>query len=800
MKLQNLVIIFIIIIIPIVAIFTLYLNLETKTITLQTDYDAKLIEATKEAMNAFEINTTEWNNDYSSLANAKRQDLLSSINVFTNSLADKLKIGGSSKETILTYVPAIVFTMYDGYYIYAPTYVPQTVTDDKGVQLFYYKNSGSEGAKITNSATQNIGGEIVSGEPIYAGNGLTGTYDKKPISFTTDIGKAEKTYKHVLKTFVPYTTEYEDNNGHSYIINYTLDNYIRLYGEIQSKEGYVIEDFGGTNKIYIPQNSILGITFNGKEIEPEILIENIYIRDNDTEEAQIEPYPYIYNSANDKRYYDDIEKKFFMVNNNNVKVYLPDAEVGGTLAEYKKVLIRPNDTNYDYLELYQLLNESDNNWYYKNSENQYVQYDKPINGISSVHRGLDCSAINYYVETCSFNHWLKENNIEIDKILEKKTESMINNINNNLNLSISNYSANSKIDYRMPELSDSDWEQALSNISMITFFQGVKIGLKTYNNYAIVTSTENNEFVNEDSLYYLGETDSYYHRYYCEKVISNIYEAYKNTDYKVQSYKDNENVKYYFKHYNISNQQVQECFDCIVNRNNYTEIANSESRNLYNKTFYEALGRERYVQMSKINLIIKLNKTITVTSVKINQSEQWIPIESYDDKVNYTTLTAKVEAIEAADTTVTWSSSNTSVATVNSSGKVTAVGAGKATIKVELKDNPDEYDEIDVYVYNAVYNYTTARALYDGLEIKLGIQFPVGEDFLILTNTLNYEMNDEEEEYKINGASYYRIDYSKNHNEFSQKNYYFKTYLDNGSALCSHWWVEKGGHYFTKSG
>ena len=50
MKLQNLIIIFIIIIIPIVIVFSVYLNLETKTITLQTDYDGKLIEATKEAV------------------------------------------------------------------------------------------------------------------------------------------------------------------------------------------------------------------------------------------------------------------------------------------------------------------------------------------------------------------------------------------------------------------------------------------------------------------------------------------------------------------------------------------------------------------------------------------------------------------------------------------------------------------------------------------------------------------------------------------------------------------------------
>ena len=40
---------------------------------------------------------------------------------------------------------------------------------------------------------------------------------------------------------------------------------------------------------------------------------------------------------------------------------------------------------------------------------------------------------------------------------------------------------------------------------------------------------------------------------------------------------------------------------------------NGSTNSNYDKIFYTALGRERYVQMSKINLIINLNKTITVT-------------------------------------------------------------------------------------------------------------------------------------------------------------------------------------------
>ena len=569
MKLQNFIIIFIIIILPIVLIFSLYLNLEIKTITIQTDYDEKLIEATKEAVEAFEINTVEWNGKYSSLANLKRQDLMSSVNVFTTSLANKLGIGGGSKENILSYLPAIVYIMYDGYYIYSPTYVPETITNENGVQLFYYEDSGSEGAQITASATQNIGGTIVDGEPMYireSGTAKTGTYAGNTIIFTTEINNAKKTYKHVLKTFVPYTTTYYDDNGNDYIINYTLDNYIRVYGEVQSKEGYVLNS---SDEIIVPENSISGITFNGEEIVPEILKENIYVRNSVTEEAELKTYQYIYNSNNDKRYYDATVDKFFMLSEKNVKVYLPESEIGGTLAEYKKLLICPNDTSYnwDYLELYQLLNGDDRNWYYKDRDDHYIKYElyQP-----NVNRGLDCSAINYYLETCSFNHWLNQNDIDVDEILGIKKETIIQNINNNLNLSISNYNANSRLDYKILQLSDEDWEQALSNISMITFFQGIKAGLKTYNNYAIVTSNENNEYVSEDSLYYIsGNDDGYYHRNYCNKGNPSTYQAYKNTDFKVQSYEENDQVKYYYKHESSSGEEIYECFDCIVNRNNY---------------------------------------------------------------------------------------------------------------------------------------------------------------------------------------------------------------------------------------
>lgn len=543
----------------------------------------------------------------------------------------------------------------------------------------------------------------------------SGEYNGETFSFTTDIENAEKTYKHVLKTFVPYTTNYE-LDGKNYVINYTLDNYVRIYGEDCAREGYIIDNFydGLTGcRIEVPVNSISGIKFDGVGITSETLSENIAIRNSQDEEVQIKNYTYIYNSNNDKRYYDNDTGKFFTVDKNYVKVYLANTEVGTALAEYKKVLVRPNLHNWEYLELYQLLNGYDNTWYYIDSNNQYVEYTSYQ---PSINKNADCSAINYYVENYDFNYWLVDMRFDTDVILEQKNQAIINNINNNLNLSLSNYSANSGIDYKLPELSDSDWEQALSNISMITFFQGKRIGLKTYNNYVVVTSNNNNEFVAEDSLYYITQ-EPYYHRYNCKAIEHGWAQgAYKNTEFKVQSHTVDDETKYYYKHTTYGNNEsgektlvfnYTECYDCIVNRNNI-ELDSSTDYSIK----YIALARERYIQMQRTKLtgsngiIIPAEEPdpepeIAVTNITLDKSgEQWIPLKD-SGTAGQLEIIATVLPNNATNKTVTWTSSNPAVATV-SDGIVTATGAGTTTITATAGGKSAS---VDICVYNAILKY-----------------------------------------------------------------------------------------------
>ena len=73
MKIQNLAVIFVIIILPISMILSEYVQNQVKTIDLQLSYDQKLLNSTYDALKAFQLNTI--NNSTSDLANSKLRDI-----------------------------------------------------------------------------------------------------------------------------------------------------------------------------------------------------------------------------------------------------------------------------------------------------------------------------------------------------------------------------------------------------------------------------------------------------------------------------------------------------------------------------------------------------------------------------------------------------------------------------------------------------------------------------------------------------------------------------------------------------
>ena len=78
-----------------------------------------LIGATYDGIKAFQINASY--NDLSNVSDTLREDVNAAISTFMQSLAMKMGIGGNNINHMVNYIPAVLFTLYDGYYIYSPT-------------------------------------------------------------------------------------------------------------------------------------------------------------------------------------------------------------------------------------------------------------------------------------------------------------------------------------------------------------------------------------------------------------------------------------------------------------------------------------------------------------------------------------------------------------------------------------------------------------------------------------------------------------------------------------------------------
>lgn len=169
-------------------------------------------------------------------------------------------------------------------------------------------------------------------------------------------------------------------------------------------------------------------------------------------------------------------------------------------------------------------------------------------------------------------------------------------IEDNLNNAINSYNTQSGKNYnfKMPIIKNEDWEQIYRNVSVVSFLQGIPSGLKQYNNYCVVTSTGNKEYIDPEAIYCIGD-DGSYHNINCKELLNSHIIAYKKSDFN--AYRKYYNSKEFYYRYssdrnNPEKTYIPACYYCIVDS---TKEANEgDIDNAKTKAYYTALARERY--------------------------------------------------------------------------------------------------------------------------------------------------------------------------------------------------------------
>ena len=89
MRLQNLLIIFVVIALPVIIILSVYINFQVDTVNLKALYDKKFLDATYDMLETFQLNTT--NDKYSTVSDSLIRDIEASINIFTSDFSNSIR-------------------------------------------------------------------------------------------------------------------------------------------------------------------------------------------------------------------------------------------------------------------------------------------------------------------------------------------------------------------------------------------------------------------------------------------------------------------------------------------------------------------------------------------------------------------------------------------------------------------------------------------------------------------------------------------------------------------------------------
>lgn len=572
MKIQSLAVIFIIIILPISLILSEYCKSEIETLNLQISYDNKLNNATYDALKTFQLNTI--NSSTSNLANSKLSDIEASASIFFRSIANNFNMVGYNQDILKEYVPALVYTMYDGYYIYSPY---TNTLDDRPINEIK-----DDTGKVTDTKS-----------------------DKEILEEAASEDPENVTYKDGdkvsgLKPYIFYSCRYKyySNGGmNDIIITYSLDNYITIQGMINGKfvydSGYLLDNIG-TGYYGV------GYSYRGVSIPySERLQETIYNPDIDKKEV------FTYIKINGVKYYCEPagranEGKWFSIVDGK-KYYQPENFSSSTPAAY---------------------------YYYKEAQEftQRVRGEYGLSVLTGEHAVDENTGSQLYEKDENGNN-TNQYKLGNYKIFEESSEYSIEDpesnfnqqrlaviryaIEKNLSIAINNYNKYAgeatTTNFQMPKLKEDEWDKIVNNVSIISFLQGLNIGGKVYNGYSIITNNKNKEVVDEDSIYIVTRDNEQYHKANDKDLLNTpLYsttDAVLNLDFEIKSVEQNGdgNIISFLPRKELG------CYSSIITQSNladtggnfYKYMKDNPNQTLA-QAYFTALGRERY-SMYKLN-------------------------------------------------------------------------------------------------------------------------------------------------------------------------------------------------------
>lgn len=454
MSLDKLAVIFIIIILPISIVFNAYTDYQTKTLNLQISYDDKLNNATRDALKAYQLNS--FNESTSNLAVSKMRDIEAAANTFFNSIATNFNMEGYNKESIQDYVPALVFTMYDGFYIYSR--FENNLTEDE-----YKERHKDETGNWVEASTYK------DGQMLYG-----------------------------LQPFVSYSCRYKIGSNYDFVISYSLDNYISIQGTVDGKwvndAGYLIDIDPNKISYYTDNIDFFCAIYRNKPIYRENILEEY-----------VGTKKYKYQKINGIKYYYDEEhvngdgtpepKWFSLIN--GTKVY--------TNAHY--------DVKYDYSAYNYYKNAHE---FTKRVRDVYKLQDLKVDNAYAIFETKDANGNIVLNQKKIFEELNQDKNIKIfgnnfASSIEEKTSNFNEHrlaiikytIEKYLSVAIKNYNHYSNVDadFQMPKLEETEWDKILNNVTLISFLQGMPIGGKVYNGCSVIANNKNDEVVTEQSIY-----------------------------------------------------------------------------------------------------------------------------------------------------------------------------------------------------------------------------------------------------------------------------------------------------------